>query len=281
MRLSRLAFLYRIVRDGALFLVLAVVLWPYVEGALGLGYDTSTIPDEVIALDEKIEEFYQTTKDDFVWHLNNPSPRESYEFVTLQDRTKRPPAEIYDAVAPSMVYINTITDGFWYFGSGSILTSDGVIVTNYHVIEDSDTVMVATHAGEVYEASEVLAYDKELDIAFIKIDAAYLPALPIGDSSAVKIGDPTLVLGHPEGLLNTLSLGNVSGIRDYRSQNAGVQFQITNPISMGNSGGAVINEYGELIGIPSWSLEYEDNSVAVQNVNFAVPIHEALELLKP
>jgi S1-C subfamily serine protease len=280
MRLSRFAFFYKVIRDAALFAVLVAVVWPFAESFFVPGYADDTLPDEVVALDEKIEEFYQTTKDDFQWHFNNLTPRENYEFVSLTERVVRSTSEIFEATVPSIVYINTISNGFWYFGSGAILTSDGVIVTNYHVIEDSDTVMVATKSGDVYEVTEVLAYDKNLDIAFLKIDAAYLTPIPIGDSRAVEVGDPTLVIGHPEGLLNTLSLGNVSGIRDYRSQDAGVQFQITNPISMGNSGGAVINQYGELIGIPSWSLEYEDNSVAVQNVNFAVPMHEALELLK-
>jgi len=76
-----------------------------------------------------------------------------------------------------------------------------------------------------------------------------------------------------------LSLGIVSGFRSYESYGEGVNIQITNPISGGNSGGAVLNEYGEIIGVPTWSVEYDENIIQVQNLNFAVPINEALGAL--
>ena len=93
------------------------------------------------------------------------------------------------------------------------------------------------------------------------------------------MGQKTLVIGHAEGFLNTLSIGNVSAVRNYDSTEEGENIQITNPISSGNSGGALLNDVGELIGVPTWSVEYEDNTSQVQNINFAVSINDAIELL--
>ena len=73
--------------------------------------------------------------------------------------------------------------------------------------------------------------------------------------------------------------GVVGGFRDYEFQGAGLQIQMTNPTSSGNSGGALLNMYGELVGIPTSSIEYEDNLIPVQNLNFSIPIGEAMGIL--
>ena len=103
----------------------------------------------------------------------------------------------------------------------------------------------------------------------------------------IVISSQTLLKNSYEGIcqtfiihfLNTLSIGNVSAVRNYDSTEEGENIQITNPISSGNSGGALLNDKGELIGVPTWSLEYEDNIFQVQNINFAVSINDAIELL--
>ncbi|MEX0917877.1 MAG: serine protease [Candidatus Paceibacterota bacterium] len=273
---------YRIFLDGVVIIIALTLAWPLIVGGYYwfVGYEDLTIPDEMHALDERIERFLDTAQFNFETKYQHPTSADSYQFASLHTRTPLADTENYKQSVKSIVYITTVDDvGWYYYGSGSILTEDGVILTNHHVIEDSEAVIIATADGELYEVTEVLAYDHDLDVAFLKIDAEGLTPLPIGDSDAVAVGEKTLVIGHPEGLNNSLSLGNISGIRDYSSQGAGIQLQITNPISGGNSGGAVLNQYGELIAVPSWSIEYEGNFVQVQNLNFAVPIQSALDVL--
>lgn len=270
---------FRVTIDILVIVMVALFLFPYVYSYLPFDYTDETIPDEVKTIDSEIEEFMHDARSDFIELYNNPAPLETYNFRELTTRIPLTDQDNYQQSVESIVYITTF-DGVWiYVGSGSILTEDGVILTNHHVIADSEQVVVTTYEGKTYEVTDVLAYDENIDVAFLKINATGLTPLPVGDSEKVDIGDKTLVIGHPESYINTLSLGNISGRRDYRSQNAGIQLQITNPISMGNSGGAVLNEFGEIIAVPSWALEYKDNIVQVQNLNFAIPIHEALRVL--
>jgi len=120
--------------------------------------------------------------------------------------------------------------------------------------------------------------NKEKDIAILKIDAENLPALPIGDSDNVNIGDTTYAIGHPENFLFTLSEGIVSAKREYIASGEGSQIQVTNAMSAGSSGGALLNDQGELIGITSSVMEYESNIVDVQNINFVIPINTIFEI---
>lgn len=272
---------YRFTLDTAVLIMLGVFLWGFGTGV----YDTffyfdDTIPDEVYALDETIYAFMETARTDFLNLYENPEPLDTYSFSVSNSTEVLEDTENYERNKESVVYINTF-DGFgYYIGAGTILTEDGVILTSNHVIEGSEQVVVTTLDGTNYEVVQVLGYDQARDIVFLKIDAQGLRPMPLGDSEAVRVGEKTLVIGHPENLLYSASLGNLSAVWSYHSQGVGNMLQITNPISMGNSGGAVLNQYGALIGVPSWSLEYEDNSVQVQNINFATPIHEALNVLR-
>lgn len=273
---------YRVVIDGSVILMLVFLLYTFGSGYYAgyFGWEDLTIPDEVEALDAEMYAFMETARADFAQLYAEPEPLDSYAFLEGGSDVPLPDKENYARSVESVVYINTY-DGFdYYFGAGTILTEDGIILTSNHVVEGAEQVVVTTHDGTTYEVTGVLAHDRERDIAFLKIDAEGLRPMPLGDARAVEVGEKTLVIGHPEIFLYSLSLGNVSGIRNYDSQNAGDVIQITNPISMGNSGGVVLNEYGELIGVPSWSLEYEDNIVQVQNINFATPLYEAMAVLE-
>lgn len=266
--------------DGLVILMFVWLVWPYVAEYLPFGWYDEVLPDEVIALDEKINEVLFATPKNFAVLYANPSSQDEFELQYLSDKQILNDKENYQRNVESVVYINGEDEtGLQIYGSGTILSKDGLILTNNHVVEGMSRVVVTTHDGVHYPVKGVAAVNKDLDIAFLLIEASDLIPVSIGNSNETNIGDKTLVIGNPEGFIYTLSLGNISGIRTYNSKGGGVQFQITNPISGGNSGGAVLNEYGELIAVPTWSLEYEYNIVQVQNLNFAIPINEALSIL--
>lgn len=262
--------------------LIAVVVWVVPFVFVLVSYEDTTIPDETRALDAEIRTELERVPANFADLYEKRAVNGPYLLSYLPEpKTVLSNQENYAVSSESIVYLTPEDDiGWQYLGTGSIVTDDGLILTNYHVIEGSAKVLVTTSAGVHYPVTSVVASDEQLDIAWLKIDAAGLRPLPIGDSDSVRVGDETLAIGHAEGFINTLSVGNVAGIRDYTSQGMGTNIQITNPISMGNSGGAVLNQYGEIVAIPTWSVEYDNNSVQVQNLNFAVPINAALELIQ-
>jgi hypothetical protein len=156
-------------------------------------------------------------------------------------------------------------------GSGFLISSDGRILTNYHVIAHSKQATVRLANKDAYDSVYVLEIDKRKDIALLKINAVDLPYLSLGKSSTVDIGDKVFSVSTPLGILqNTLSEGIVSGIRlgdGYR------YFQVSAPISHGSSGGPIFNSAGEVIGIAAATIEEG------QNLNFAVPIDYAKGML--
>jgi S1-C subfamily serine protease len=151
-------------------------------------------------------------------------------------------------------------------GSGVILSPDGKIVTNYHVLKDSKNIDVVFNDGSIYNgAVQVLDYNKDLDLAILKIDMKGLNAAVIGNSGNVKAGDPIKTIGSPYGYMNTVTEGIVSGIRDGK-------IQVSAAINPGNSGGALFDSEGKLVGITS-SMLY-----VAENMGFAVPINELTKL---
>ena len=255
-----------------------LVIGPYLVG--DPIYDDSATPDETKAVDAAVSDVLWSMESNFASFLENPTMLE-FEPYTLPERKPLTPSYNYLQNVESVVYITSEDQsGQQYYGTGSVISSDGVIVSNYHNVDDAVKVAVSTYGGEHYPVSDVLAFDPIKDVVFLKIDVEGLRPMPIGDDSEVAVGEQTVVIGHPEGFLNSISLGVLSGRRSYHENGEGVQLQITNPISGGNSGGAILNEYGELIGIPTATIEYVDNSVQVQNINLAVPITGALSVLK-
>ena len=243
-------------------------------------YTNNILPDDILKLDEEIEDFLLEVEPNFESLLENSGDSIQCELVYLDENKSSLSDEInYKQSINSVVYITAEDDEYMWYGSGSIISSDGLVLTNSHVIEGSHKVVVTTYEGRHYEVESVPAYDNLLDIAFLKIDADGLDPLPIGNSDEISVGQKTIVIGHSEGFLNTLSIGNVSAVRNYDSTGEGENIQITNPISSGNSGGALLNDKGELLGVPTWFFEYEDNISQVQNINFAVSINDAIDLL--
>jgi len=189
---------------------------------------------------------------------------------------KKTAEQIFEKYSEAIITVGT-KDWYGDFGSGSgfLISPTGLIITNYHVIEDADKAIIALinkhKRVDTYNITSVVATDSIKDIAILKIKGQGLPYVTIGDSDLVKPGQKVFAIGNPEGYTNTISDGIISQIRGLEK---GIKlFQITAPISRGSSGGALFNEIGEVIGITNMGDWYG------QNINFAVPINYVKELV--
>lgn len=163
-------------------------------------------------------------------------------------------------------------------GSGVIISPDGYIITNNHVVDGATDVTVTLPDRREFKA-RVIGTDPKTDVAVIKIDADHLPAITVGDSSKLQIGDQVLAIGNPFGVGQTVTMGIVSatgraglGIEDYEDF-----IQTDASINPGNSGGALVNDRGELVGINTAILS--GNSGGNQGIGFAVPVNLARQVM--
>ena len=224
----------------------------------------------------------------------NVSSRPATEVAikTVDGKTEMTDAEVYAANVNSVVSINTTaTAGTNFFGqsvqtasagSGFVLTADGYIVTNYHVVEDADTVKVTMYNGDEYDAKYV-GGDEDYDIAVIKVEAENLQPVTVGDSDTLNVGDHVLAVGNPLGELTfSMSGGMVSSVN--RAINvSGTPFnmiQTDASINPGNSGGPLFNSYGEVVGIVSAKYSSASNEESVEGLGFAIPINDVIAMIQ-
>lgn len=211
------------------------------------------------------------------------------ETVAVTGAKKLSYTELYQANINSVVSINTtITTNVFNqtvqnasAGSGFIITKDGYIVTNYHVIDSASTVKVTLYNGETYDA-KIIGGDADYDIAVLKIDADNLQAVTFGDSSKLQVGEDIAAIGNPLGQLTfSMSEGIVSSA-DRAINVDGTPFnmiQVTAAINPGNSGGPLFNSYGEVVGIVSAKYSsYASNSV--EGLGFAIPINDVIAMVE-
>lgn len=171
--------------------------------------------------------------------------------------------EIYKKISPITVEVYAEGDFVSSLGSGFFIDENGTVVTNFHVIEDCSSAYVTTSDGGVYDVTSVLGYSKHLsDIAILSTTKSNSSAAE--SASSVVTGEAVYVLGSSLGLTGTFSEGLVSSAE--REIDGRSYFQISAPISEGNSGGPVVNSYGQVIGIAS--AGFEDG----QNLNLAIPV---------
>jgi Do/DeqQ family serine protease len=155
-------------------------------------------------------------------------------------------------------------------GSGVIVTTDGYILTNNHVVEDATAITVELSDRRVFDA-KLIGADAPSDLAVLKIDGSNLPVVPIGDSNAMRVGDIVLAVGNPLGVGQTVTMGIVSAKGRATGLGNGSYedfLQTDAPINQGNSGGALVNSNGELIGINSQILSPSGGNIGI---GFAVP----------
>lgn len=155
-------------------------------------------------------------------------------------------------------------------GSGFILTADGFVMTNAHVVEGADDVIVTLTDKREFKA-KIIGADKRTDVAVVKIEASGLPAVKLGDVSRLKVGEWVMAIGSPFGLENTVTAGIVSAKqRDTGDYLSFIQTDVA--INPGNSGGPLINMRGEVVGINS---QIYSRSGGFQGISFAIPMDEA------
>lgn len=243
------------------------------------GFALYTVNKQVAVEDTNATTVYEGIKD-------NPALNVSYK-----DTSKEMSAsEIYAKNVNSTVGITTsITTNYFGYqtttpaaGSGFILTEDGYIITNYHVIEDASEIKVTTYGGDEYDA-KLIGYDESNDIAVIKVDANNLAPVTLGDSDALNVGDDVIAIGNPLGELTfSLTSGAVSALdRNVTLSNASMNLIQTDcAINSGNSGGALFNTYGEVIGITNAKYSSNGfNTSSIDNIGFAIPINSVKKII--
>ncbi len=162
-------------------------------------------------------------------------------------------------------------------GSGIIISSDGYILTNNHVVGDATKIRVTFVGDKEYEA-EIIGTDPPTDVALIKIPAENLPFIQIGDSDRLRVGDQVMAIGNPFGVGQTVTLGIVSalgrniGLMDYSDL-----IQTDASINPGNSGGALVNMQGELVGMNAAMMSRSGGS---QGIGFAIPTSMAMQIVE-
>ena len=200
-------------------------------------------------------------------------------------------AEVYASNVNSTVGITTsITTNFWGYqttsaasGSGFIISDDGYILTNHHVIEDSSAVTVALYDGTTYDA-KVIGYDASNDIAVLKVEAEGLEPVVLGDSANMNVGDSVVAIGNPLGELTfSLTSGAVSAMDREVTLSGNITMDLIQTdcaINSGNSGGALFNMYGEVVGITNAKYSSSSGEASIDNIGFAIPINDIMPIVE-
>lgn len=192
-------------------------------------------------------------------------------FVSAFGQASLTTAQIAKRVSPSVVVITGKTDSGDVLGSGFVISKEGKIVTNLHVIKEMKSGAVQTANGDVFDSISVLAIDARRDLAIIQVPGFNLPVLEFGNSDTVTVGEPVVLVGTPRGLEGTVTAGILSSVRD-----SGEGFKVLQTdaaMNAGNSGGPLVDNKAQVIGVASFKLG------SAEGLNFAIPINYTRGLL--
>ncbi|HEY0364621.1 MAG TPA: trypsin-like peptidase domain-containing protein [Solirubrobacteraceae bacterium] len=185
--------------------------------------------------------------------------------------------QIYDASKNAVTYIVADTPEGQATGSGFVVSKDGLIVTNDHVVDGASQVQVKIGTSDKAQDATVVGADPSRDLALLKVDAGNLPTLSLGDSSSVGVGDPTYAIGNPFGLDHTLTTGIVSALQRSLQAPDGATIsgaiQTDAALNPGNSGGPLLDSSGQVIGVNSQIQTGSSSGAEAGNVGigFAIP----------
>lgn len=218
------------------------------------------------------ESFNCTVDWDEATHTVNITTSEQQGTIQKQKLTAE---QIADKASPAVFYVELYDNNSNPIASGSgfFIDTDGTAVTNYHVIEGTSSAYITTTNGKVYPVENILKYDEELDLAVITVGktdtqgatVTNFPFLEMANSNNIKAGQIVYAIGSPEGLQNTISDGIISNTKQIMEEHTYIQ--TTAAISSGSSGGALLNEYGEVIGVTSAGIK------TGENLGFVIPIN--------
>ena len=223
--------------------------------------------------------------------LKGERPSTLIDVATIDTSKQMSPAEVYAQNVASTVGITTsVTTNYFGFtttsaaaGSGFVLSDDGYILTNYHVIENSTSIKVTMYDGSSYDA-ELIGYDESNDIAVLKVDAENLSPVVLGDSDNLNVGDSVVAIGNPLGELTfSLTAGVVSALDREVTLSGNVTMELIQTdcaINSGNSGGALFNLYGEVIGITNAKYSSSGSGASIDNIGFAIPINSVMNIVE-
>ena len=215
--------------------------------------------------------------------LNIVSSQESSDTTFSDEEGALCLQDIYSSVIDSVVSISSMTSSGTSSGTGIIMSSDGYVITNHHVITGALVISVLTNDNQEFEAA-LVGSDEMSDLAVLKIDARGLQAAEFGDSSKLRVGDSVVAIGDPLGvqLRGTMTNGIISAInRDLTVGDRTMTLIQTNAaLNNGNSGGPLINCYGQVIGINTVKMSsYYTATASVEGLGFAIPISVAKPII--
>ena len=268
-----------------LLTVIAVLCCSLLSGAMGVG-------GVLLMQHLQAEEVEELPEQDISYIMQGVRENSVIEMVKVETGKLMTPAEVYAANVNSTVGITTsVTTNFWGYqstsaasGSGFIISDDGYILTNFHVIEDSSSISVSMYNGESYDAT-LIGYDESNDIAVLKINAEGLAPVILGDSNNLNVGDSVVAIGNPLGELTfTLTSGAISAKDREVTLSGNVTMNLLQTdcaINSGNSGGALFNLYGEVIGVTNAKYSTSSSSSAsIDNIGFAIPINSIMNIVE-
>lgn len=272
--------------------VAAALVCALIGGAVGGGAVLLTRHDRNTEDNAVLEA--STSEEDSSTDDNSVVRSKTIDVTTNSTSTKMTPQDVYENYvnAVVLVYNQGTTSTYWgqaesqSSGSGMIISKDGYVLTNNHVVEGAEKLTVMTTSGEEYDAT-VIGADEVNDVALLKIEGDEdFPTVSIGDSDQIEVGEQVCAIGNPLGeLTNTLTVGYVSALdREISESSTGTtinMFQTDCAINSGNSGGPIFDMNGNVVGITTakYSSSGYSNAASVEGIGFCIPINDAMSIV--
>ena len=272
--------------------VAAALVCALIGGAVGGGAVLLTRHDRNTEDNAVLEA--STSEEDSSTDDNSVIRSKTIDVTTNSTSTEMTPQDVYENYvnAVVLVYNQGTTSTYWgqaesqSSGSGMIISKDGYVLTNNHVVEGAEKLTVMTTSGEEYDAT-VIGADEVNDVALLKIEGDEdFPTVSIGDSDQIEVGEQVCAIGNPLGeLTNTLTVGYVSALdREISESSTGTtinMFQTDCAINSGNSGGPIFDMNGNVVGITTakYSSSGYSNAASVEGIGFCIPINDAMSIV--
>ena len=242
--------------------------------------EVSSTENVIVVNGKEIPIFAERNPADLPWA--QPDPNVSI-FVHDQDTQVLTSNQIYDQVLPSVVCVTADQgNGSASVGSGVVLTQSGYIVTNFHIIQGGVSLNVSMLSSTANYDAKLVGYDEELDLAVLKIEAQGLTPARLGSSDQLSVGDSVYAIGNPMGYLHgTMTEGIISSPTrtiqvDGKDMNL---LQTSAALNSGNSGGALTNAYGQVVGITSAKITGVENDTVIEGLGLVIPINDTIPFL--